>query len=254
MPTSSPKLEWCSVRLGEDMNWWVDEISDDIHWDLDGLSIIDPRQMSHIIDLIDALRDYDFLDDILETAFFKFRIEKKLDNNRLHLVRVNESILEADEMLFSLPDIIDEEKGPYADFIDHITRLRVKLLNDSIEFEKKLTVEELEEEIREEQNNNFMEGRATHIFQEIIAILEYIPTGYELEMDEDKADKPTDEDIEDFPDLVDDENLVEDETMKWDEDEEEEESDDFEEDADSSEENADEDEDSEEESSSSRRN
>lgn len=229
MANSSPKLEWCIVRLGEDLNWWVDEISDDIHWDVDGLSIIDPRQMSHIIDLIDALRDYDFMDDILESAFYKFRIEKKLDDRRLLLVRVNESLLESDEMLFALPDIIDEEKGPYADFIDHITRLRVKLLNDSIEFEKKLTIEELEEEIREEQNNNFIEGRATHVFQEILAILEYIPAGYELEADEEKVDKSAEDDIEDFPDLIDEEeeNIVEDETMKWDEDEDEEEVDDF---------------------------
>ena len=27
------------MRLGEDHNWWVDEVSDPVHWDVDALSI-----------------------------------------------------------------------------------------------------------------------------------------------------------------------------------------------------------------------
>ena len=30
MAKGSPQLEWCVVRLGEDHNWWVDEISDPV--------------------------------------------------------------------------------------------------------------------------------------------------------------------------------------------------------------------------------
>jgi hypothetical protein len=44
-PTST--LDWCIVRLGEDHNWWVCETSDPVRWDVDGLSIIDPRQVAH---------------------------------------------------------------------------------------------------------------------------------------------------------------------------------------------------------------
>ena len=224
MAKTSSVLEWCIVRLGEDVNWWVEEISDDVHWDVDGLSIIDPRQVSHIIDLIEPLRDFDLQPELLESAFYKFKIDKKLDDDRLRLVRINESLLDSDEMLFALPDIIDEEKGPYADFLDHITRLRVKLLNDSIDFEQKLTVEELEEEIREDQNADFMEGRAIHVFTELNAILEYVPAGYEAELEDDEEEEksPEDEIEEDFPDVDDDEKIEEDETMKWDEDEDEE--------------------------------
>ena len=56
MAKGSPQLEWCVVRLGEDHNWWVDEVSDPVHWDVDGLSIIDPRQVDHIIELIEPRR------------------------------------------------------------------------------------------------------------------------------------------------------------------------------------------------------
>ena len=51
-------LDWCIVRLGDDHNWWVAETSDPVRWDVDGLSIVDPRQLAHLIDLVDPLRDY----------------------------------------------------------------------------------------------------------------------------------------------------------------------------------------------------
>lgn len=229
MANISPKLEWCVARLGEDLNWWVEEISDDVHWDVDGLSIVDPRQIGHLLDQLDPLRDYDLQTDIVEAAFFRFKIDKQLGDDKVRLVRTNESFLESDEMLFALPDIIDEDKGPYADFLDHVAALRIKLLNDSIKFEKKLTVDELEDEIREEQNQDFMEGRAIHVFNEVSAIMDYIPGGYQLESDDEEEEetprtKASGNEIEqEFPDIDDNEKIEEDETMKWDDDEEEEE-------------------------------
>jgi hypothetical protein len=225
MAKPPPKLEWCIVRLGNDLNWWVEEISDSIHWDTDGLSIIDPRQVAHILDLLDPLRDYGFQADLFESAFYPFGIKDSLPDGRVRLVRVRESLLESEDKLFALPDQIDEEKGPYADFLDHITKLRVKFLNDAIEFEQRLTVHDLEEEIREDHHNAFMEGRAIHAFQEITEILEYVPEGYELdeatetEPEEAAAKAPEEEIANEFPE-VEEENIEEDETMKWDEDEE----------------------------------
>lgn len=240
MATASPKLSWCVVRLGEDTNWWVEEISDNVHWDVDGLSIIDPRQFIHIMDLMDPLTEYGLDSDILESAFFSFSIDEKLDNGRVRLTRSKESLLESEETLFALPNVVDEEKGPYADFLNHITRLRVKMLNDVIDFKQQLTIEELEEEIRESQNQDFLEGRAVHFFNEITSILEYVPEGFEL--DEDESDGAAGEDInEEFPDLDDsDEKIEEDETMRWDEENGDE---DFDEDEDLDDEDDDEDED-----------
>lgn len=223
MPKNPPQLEWCIVRLGEDYNWWVDEISDSIHWDVDGLGIIDPRQVNHIVDLIEPLRDYGFETSIFESAFFSFAILDKASEGRVRLKRSFQSILDSEDQLFMLPDILDEETGPYADFLDHITKLRIKLLNDLIDFDQPLTIDELEEEIREEQNNDFMEGRAVHFSSEIVRILEYIPKGFELDVDEtEKPEHDEGEDVnldEEFPDLDEDESIEQDETMKWDEDE-----------------------------------
>jgi len=241
MSKSSPKLQWVKVRFGEDFNWWVTETSDPIHWDVDGLGIIDPRQAAALTDSLDALREYGFDPEVFESAFFAFRIHAKADKNTIELRRVQESFLELDEELFLLPDILDEEKSPYADFLDRITRCRVKLLNDLIDLAEKLEIDEIEETIREEQNKDYMEGKAIHFYHEVSAILDFVPAGYELEVDDEEEGDDDEEDIDiDIPDFEeDDETIEEDETMKWDddddfeeedEDEDEEESEDEEED------------------------
>jgi hypothetical protein len=240
MAKSAPKLDWCIVRLGDDLNWWVEEISDDVHWDIDGLSIVDPRQVNHIIELVEPLRDYGFDPDLLDMAFISFGIHKDLGKGRVRLKRINDSLLDSEGQLFALPDVMDEETGPYADFIDHIMKTRVKMLNDMFEFEQSLTVDEVEDELREEQNNNLIEGNSVHLYDEIFAILDYVPAGWEMDEDEDEDSGGEDED--EYPDIDDSEEdpedaekLKGDASLRWDEDDDEEESDEDEDESDSDE-------------------
>tara|TARA_B100001248_G_C27277573_1_gene406087 strand:- start:24 stop:461 length:438 start_codon:yes stop_codon:yes gene_type:complete len=128
---------------------------------------------------------------------------------------------------FALPDVIDEEKGPYADFLDHISKLRIKMLNASLDMTQKLTIDELEEDVREAQNKDYMEGKSTHYFSEISAILEYLPAGFELDSDEEVEEKldepePLLKELSHINEDLDD-DIEADETMKWEEEEEEEE-------------------------------
>src|ERR1041385_7481485 len=221
MAKATSTLDWAIVRLGDDHNWWVAETSDPVRWDVDGLSIIDPRQLQHLVELVDPLRDYGFDQDIFESAFIPFRIDKDLGNGKVRLKRVKESLFESEDKLFGLPDILDEENGPYADLLDHITRCRVKMLNDLFEFESKLSVDEVEDEIREEQNTNFIQGKAVHTFEELTAILDYMPAGYESDEEAPAKDVEEEED-DDLPELdaEEEEKLKNDESLKWDEDEE----------------------------------
>lgn len=224
MAKSTPILEWCVVHLGEDLNWWVEEVSDTVHWDTDGLSIIDPRQLIHLIELIEPLREYGFDPNLFERGMIPFRIDKDLGKNRVRLVRVKESILESEEKLFVLPDILDDENSTYADLLDHLTRLRVKMLNDLFDFEKNLTVDEIEDELREENNADFMEGKAVHLYNEIIGVLDYTPAGAELDEDDDTPRaKKAEPEAEDFPDVEEEDEaaLKGDQSLKWDEDDEE---------------------------------
>lgn len=221
MPKVSPKLEWCIVRLGEDHNWWVDEVSDPVHWDVDGLSIIDPRQVDHLIELIDPLREYGFDQDVFERAFIPFRIAKDLGKGKVRLARIKQPLLESEEKLFALPDVIDEENGPYADFLDHITRLRVKMLNEILDLEEKLTVDDVEDQIREAQNSDFIEGKAVHLFTEITAILDYTPEGHGDDDEDGEKAKGGDGEA-DVPDVEEeeDEKMKNDASLKWDDDDE----------------------------------
>jgi len=225
MTSTTSKLTWCKARIGEDMNWWIQEISDPIHWDIDGLGIIDPRQFQYILDLIESLSDYGLQNELVEEAFYSFAIDTIDKDKSVYLKRINDSILESEEQLFALPNVMDEEKGPYADLINHITKLRVKLLNDLIDFSQSFTIEELEEEIRETQNNDFMEGRASHFFNELTAILEYVPDGFELDDEDTSGPKSEDEELQkELSDVEADtsETIEADDTMKWEEEEEEE--------------------------------
>jgi hypothetical protein len=224
MAKASTILEWCIVRLGEDHNWWVQEVSDPVRWDADGLSIVDPRQVAHLLELVDPLRDYGFDQDVFEAAFIPFRIEKDLGSGRVRLKRVKDSLFESDDKLFALPDILDEENGPFADLLDHLTRCRVKMLNDLFDFESKLGIDEVEDEIREDQNASFMEGKAIHCFAELCAILDFVPAGYETDEDEERAPKAIEEEADDDLPAVDaeeEEALKNDASLKWDEEEEE---------------------------------
>ncbi|QXD22855.1 hypothetical protein F7C95_13010 [Opitutia bacterium ISCC 51] len=228
MASKSSKLEWLVASLQDDMNWWVIEVSKDIPWDLDGLGIIDPKQWSFLVDLLDPLREYGLDIDIVEDAFVSYGIDKDLGDQKIRMVPNTESLFETEEIIFVLPDVLDDdETGPYADFLDHITTLRVKLLNDLIDFEQSMSTSELEEDLRDELNNMHFEGKNLHYFTEITSILDYTPAGYSLDDDVDDDDeKSSDNDeevVEDIPDLEEaNEVIKEDDTMKWEEEEEEE--------------------------------
>jgi len=102
----------------------------------------------------------------------------------------------------------------------------VKLLNDLFDFEEKLTVDEVEDQIRETENNDFIEGKAVHLFNEITAILDFMPAGYGDE-DEDtpatgKRAKKEDSEDDDLPEIEEeeDERMKNDASLKWDDEDE----------------------------------
>ena len=206
------------------MNWWVKEVSDEVRWDVDGLSIVDPRQVAQIMDLVDPLNEYGFDQSLLEGAVISFRIQKDLGDGIIRLVRTSESFVDAEEPIFALPNVVDDENGPYADFLNHITKTRVKMLNDLIEFEQDLSVDEVEEEIREEENNSFIEGKAVHLFNEIASILDYVPVGWTLDDDEAAVSAADEEEsLGDIDDIEEEDTsqISKEESLKWDDEEEE---------------------------------
>ena len=231
MKKTGPSLDWCVVRLGDKENWWVDSISDKENWDVDDLSIIDPKQFLHISELLDSMTEFGLDSQFVDEAFFTFEISEELDGGLIKLVRVRDSLLKAEDMLFALPDVLDEEKGPYADFLSHVSKIRVSMLNDLIDFAEPYTLEEMEEVLSEKQNNDFLESQRSHFSDELIAILEFVPDGFVIDSDLDEEGTDSKKDGEDYSDLEADlvevsdkeEKLLPDEDLKWEEEEEKEE-------------------------------
>jgi len=221
MAVTSSKLTWCTIRLKKDTSrWWVKENSDPKHYDPDGLGILDPHQLPWVLDNLDPLREYGLSNEILEAAFVPFQIHSIEKDETVRLARVAEHILDSEELLFALPNIKDGEKGSYADFLEHITRLRVKFINDTIKLEQKLTIEDVDEQLGDMRNQALIEGRDIHPFEEITDILEFVPAGHEVPADDDDDDKPARvssaaEEIADLPEVEDDDKLNKE--LKWDE-------------------------------------
>ena len=186
MAIKTSQLEWCTVRFDNNDLWWVQTVNQGIHWDFDELGLIDPRQLAHILELLDSMREYGLQEDIVEKAFFKFRLEKEMTKQRFRLERTRDSLYDPDHMLFALPNDMDEESGPFEDFMKHALRVRVRMLNDLIETDKPLTTEEIDAEIREAQTKDLLEDQNPHYFTEITAVLEYTPEG--LDADDLKED------------------------------------------------------------------
>ena len=230
MKKTGPSLDWCIVRLGEDENWWVESISDKENWDVEDLGIIDPKQFLHISELIDSMTEFGLDSQLVDEAFFTFEIAEELKDGKIKLVRVRDSLLKAEDMLFALPDVLDEEKGPYADFLNHISSVRVSMLNDLIDFTEPYTQEEMEEVLAEKENNDFLEAKRSHFSEELISILEFVPEGFAIDSDLDEESDSSSEEEEDYSDLETglvevsekEEKLLPDEDLKWEEEEREE--------------------------------
>ena len=230
MKKTGPSLDWCVVRLGKDENWWVESISDKENWDVEDLGIIDPKQFLHINELIDSMTEFGLDSQLVDEAFFTFEIAEEVKSGMIKLIRVRDSLLKAEDMLFALPDVLDEEKGPYADFLNHISSVRVSMLNELIEFTEPYTQEEMEEVLAEKENNDFLEAKRSHFSEELLSILEFVPEGFAIDSDLEEDSDNSSEKEEDYSDLetglveVSDkeEKLLPDEDLKWEEEEREE--------------------------------
>jgi hypothetical protein len=212
----SDKIEWCIAKLKNDYKWWLEKTSNDMHIDSDYAGIIDPRQFEYLIELTLPLFDYGLRNEFLDGAFLKFRIQAELPDNRVKLEFTSTKTNASDELLFLLPNNAADNEGPYTEFIDHLIRLRVKLLNDSIDLKVPINTEEIEETLRERYQERYIEGNNVHVFDEIVDILEYTPEGYDIvqkgEFDE-RIDK------EESEDYMEDEGFEVEEGGDWDNEE-----------------------------------
>ena len=206
----------------------MDSISDKENWGVGDLGIIDPKQFLLISELLDSMMVYGLQSQLVDEAFFTFAIEEE-QGGQVKLSRVRDSLLKAEDVLFNTRGVLDEEKGPYADFLNHVTQIRVSMLNELIEFAEPYTQEEMEEVLAEKQNNDFLGGQRSHFGDELFAILDFVPEGFAIDSDLEEDPDTAKDKTEDYSDLETglevtekEEKLLPDEDLKWEEEEKEE--------------------------------
>ena len=176
-----PTFRWLVARLGEDLNWWVEETSDDVCWGADSLSLLDPNQVSYLRETLKEYKQYGFDPDILAEAFHLFEMSSELPDGRLKLVPSRRNITEKGVQFFALPDLFNEEEGVYPDFLSRISALRIKLLNATHDYFEDLVEDEMEEDIRARNTDRYFAASATHVFNELEDILTWKPAEWDDE-------------------------------------------------------------------------
>ncbi|MDR1433191.1 MAG: hypothetical protein LBI61_02515 [Puniceicoccales bacterium] len=174
---------WCVIYLGDDYNWWVHDASDSVSSDVESQGIIDPKQVEHMADLLSQLRQYGLNDEIVSCAFAIYAIEREVTKEMLRVRETKDNIFDPRDAIFCLPNVAGEQDGPFMDFLDHVVALRVKLLNATLDFKQPLSAEEVEDVLHAERQERYISGERMHAFDEIMAILDYVPVGYSIDGD-----------------------------------------------------------------------
>ncbi len=190
-----PKFAWCIAHLGSDGNWWIKEVSEDRNWDFEIPSLLSPEQVKQVLGQSKAeLETYGISTDDWNKAFYRFRIDKRLNDGCVRLVRTVERLKIEEsqkaseeskaELLFALPNEVEEDCHPYVDFLDKLIKARVALLNEHINFVRKLSADEVKEMLDDAHRSLYFEGASLHVFREISDILNYVPSGFEIRSSE----------------------------------------------------------------------
>ena len=190
-----PKFAWCIAHLGSDGNWWIKEVSEDRNWDFEIPSLLSPDQVQKVLKKSKAeLEPYGISMDDWNKAFYRFRVDKRLNDGCIRLVRTVERLGGEEnpkrseenreenkgEPLFALPNEVEEDCHPYVDFLDKLIKARTALLNDHINFVRKLSSDEVKEMLDDAHRSLYFEGASLHVFREISDILNYVPIGFAL--------------------------------------------------------------------------
>jgi hypothetical protein len=167
---------WIIARLGDDMNWWIAESSEDIYWGEAGRGLLDPRQVAYLSEALNEYRAYGLGCHLLDGAFQFFQLESELDDERVRLAPVAaEELGVAGEQFFALPVVDDEETGAYYDLLDAISAARIRKLNATHHYARDCTELDMHEELDALDRDRYFSSENIHCFDQINEILQWSP-------------------------------------------------------------------------------
>lgn len=180
MATENPTPpRWIIVRLGADSNWWIQQTCTDVHPESRARGVLDPRQIAHLVEALDAYRPYGYRRQMFANAFHVFAVEAEIADGSLRLAPSDESIFETGAQLFALPVIEDDAAGAYYDLLDAVSSLRIRKLNATHHYARNCTEFDMYEELQAIDQDRYFSDESIHVFDEINEILEWSPAEWD---------------------------------------------------------------------------
>jgi len=166
---------WISVRLGNDMNWWLEATSDDFTWPEGGLGVLDPRQVAHLVERLTDYRTHGLTPQRVGDAFQLYSLGSEMEDGRLKLTLSDEKLGAAGGEQFALPILGQDGEGSYYEFLDALGAARIRKLNATHHYVRNCAEADMFEELDVLDLDRYFGSTTTHVFDEINEILEWEP-------------------------------------------------------------------------------
>jgi hypothetical protein len=172
-------LRWIEVRLGDDMNWWLDKTSGELTEEAAARGVLDPRQVAHLVETLVPYHRHGCRRQELAGAFQMFALESALSEGSLRLAATDEDITDTGAQLFALPVIDGDGGGPYYEFLDALSEARIRQINATHHYAQDCTVEEMQDELSALDADRYFSAESIHAFDEISEILQWSPAEWD---------------------------------------------------------------------------
>jgi len=142
--------------------------------------VLDPRQIAHVAEVLDEYQPHGFRRYLFDDAFQFFQLESEIDDERVRLAPVDpDDVGAANEQIFALPLIDDEETGAYYDLLDAISVARIRKLNATHHYVRDCTELDMSEELDALDRDRYFASESIHCFDEINEILQWSPAEWD---------------------------------------------------------------------------
>ena len=169
----SQRPAWLIAKLEEDLNWWVAETSDERSGESAPRGLLDPRQVAHLVGVLEDYQEHGLPDSLLTGAFHVYSAETELSDGRLRLTASDDNILNTGSELFALP------APGYEEFLDALSAAHIRRLNATHHFAHRCTEEEMFAELDLVDTDRYFSADQIHAFDELNEIIEWNPAKWD---------------------------------------------------------------------------
>jgi hypothetical protein len=169
---------WLVARLGDDLNWWIEQTGDDELSPTNDPGLLDPQQLTHLLEVLAEYQPVGYHQRHFNEAFQLFVVAAEIAEGSLRLAATDEDAFDGGEF-FARPRRGEDGEGPYAKFLDTIAGARIRLLNQTHRYAQPCTVDEMFGELDAIDTDRYLNAERMHVFDEINEILQWSPAEWD---------------------------------------------------------------------------